>query len=383
MLLLADQWRRKLCFVAPLPQVGAAHFRIEMIEGKRTQETAPAACSFRVNPATELVAGLTAGGVELLSGDLLRPLVVDDDADSWGMDRWKYRDVTGEFTLVPGSASIVEAGPVRTIRAAAYVCGKSRIVVRTLSYASIPFLEYRLRILWNEERKRLKLAFPTLLRREAILCEVPGGVIGRPADGEEHTHGRWMIVEGEVAGRRLALAIVNSGQHGFDVLDGEVRLSVLRSAPYCYDRAFALRERSYPKVMDLGVHEIRLIVAPGERQDLLQHVTGWADWLVAPPYALAHYPIGEGTPSRQELLHIRPESVRLLACKQSWDGQALIVRLQEMQGVKTGGELVIGSVRVPLAFEPFEIKTVRCGRDGSSGEVGMIGETADGLSRPG
>ncbi len=377
MLLLDDQWRRTLCFTTPLPHVGAAHFRIEMHEGKRAHQPGPPAVPHTIDPATGQIASLRSpDGRELLAGQLLRALVVNDDADSWGMETWQYRDIEGEFAPVDGSARTVEAGPVRTVYEAAYTYKRSSVVARTLSYTSSPFLEFRLRILWNEERKRLKLSVPTRIQASSVLCEVPGGAIERPADGEEHTHGRWMLLRGLVEGRPSSLALVNNGQHGFDCHRGEIRLSIVRTAPYCYERTYSLANHPQRKLMDLGVHEVRLLVAVGEEQDLLPRLTAMADWLAAPPYALAHYPIGIGTPAQQDLLTLEPSSLRLLACKQSWDGKALIIRLQETVGASSKGHLVLRqpAVAIEASFAPFEIKTLRIDKNGSWGEARMIEE---------
>ncbi|MCC6396905.1 MAG: alpha-mannosidase [Bacteroidetes bacterium] len=377
MLLLVDQWRRKLCFSTPLPHVGAAHFRVEMHEGPCARQSAKPAVDHAINSSTGRVTSLKTGdGRELLAGELLRALVVTDDADSWGMERWHYHDIVGEFAPVPQALATVESGPVRTIREAVYEYGSSKIIARTLSYAAFPFLEFRLRIHWNEERMRLKLCVPTRIAASTALCEIPGGVLERPADGEEHTHGRWMLLEGPVDGKPASLAIVNNGQHGFDVSNGEVRLSVLRSVPYCYEHSFKLGEHPYRKVMDIGVHEIRLLVAGGDPQELLPGLATMADWLIAPPYALAHYPLGTGTPARQELLRLEPASLRLLACKQSWDGKALIVRIHETTGRGAKGTLRMlrPDVSIGLDLRPGEITTLRIEANGAWRTVSVIEE---------
>jgi alpha-mannosidase len=105
---------------------------------------------------------------------------------------------------------------------------------------------------------------------------------------------------------------------------------------------------------------------------------GLADHLAAPPTAYAHLPYdAESTSPKETLLALRPASVRLLACKRSWDGDALIVRLQEAVGKKTKSELVVASreAYVPLLFSPFEIKTVRIEKDGAFREVALVEET--------
>jgi alpha-mannosidase len=376
MLLLVDQWRRKIVFAPALPHVGAAHFRIEMHPGTSPRHSATPALTHTMDETHGSITSLAAGRIpNILSGTLMRALVVDDDADSWGMEQWNYRKVAGEFTPVPGTFRTVESGPLRTIHEMRSTYGRSALTVRTIAYAQDPIIEFRIRVVWHEERKRLKLSFPTRLNVPRILCEVPAGAILRAADGEEYTHGRWMVLEGDCDGTPAAFGIVNNGQHGFDCANGEVRLSVLRSAPYCFERSFDLGTAA-PKVMDLGVHEARIVITSGTPEDVRSRLPGLADWVAAPPYVLPHYPIGEGVTTRHELLSLTPGSVRLVACKRSWDGKALIVRVQETLGMRTDAMLscALPSIALPFTCEPFQIRTWRIERDGSSRIVGLISE---------
>ena len=141
------------------------------------------------------------------------------------------------------------------------------------------------------------------------------------------------------------------------------------------------------KFADIGIHEFRLLVTAGSPAAVLAMMPGLADHLAAPPLAYAHLPYDSGrAPSVEPLLDVRPASIRLLACKRSWDGEALIVRLQEAVGRKTVGEMRISlrktdqerghvpQVRVPLSFQPFEIKTLRVEKDGTWGAVRLIEE---------
>jgi alpha-mannosidase len=378
-LLLVDQWRRKICFNAHLPQIGAAHYTIEMHEGPKDATAAPPMLDHGLSPSG-LVNRLDAGGGrEVLCGEVMQGLLVEDLADSWGMEEWRYRNVLGTFTPVQGSFVTLEHGRVRRVTEAEYVCGNSRLLCRIIAYATFPFLEFRFTVYWNDERKRLKLSIPTVFRSSGAFCEVPGGAITRPGDGEEHVQGRWMVLNGEVAGRPTALGIVNSGQHGFDLKDGEVRLSVLRSPLYCHERSFPLTAPDHKKTMDQGAHEFRVLLIAGDTAEVLRSVSGLADWLVAPPFALAHYPIGEQTPARREVLALEAPGVRLSALKRSWDGAALILRLHETIGKQTEGTVRLARppATIPLTFRPFEIKTLRVERDGAWAEVPMIEEQTE------
>ena len=362
----------------------------------------------RIDRKTGLVTSLKAAGAgEALAGPLLEPLVVEDTADSWGTGRGSYRKIAGRFRPA-GRPSIIEQGPVRTVTRAVLEYRKSRIVMDALSYPSWPVLEFRFRAVWNEERRRLKLRVPTALASAGLLCEVPGGAIRRPADGEEHVHGRWLVIEGKSGRKAAAIGVASNGQHGLDLLDGELRLSVLRSSAYCHEQGFGLDVQATKtgtrtsgtcppawKFADIGVHEFRILVTAGNPAAVLAMMPGLADHLAAPPAAYPHLPYDSGrAPSIEPLLDVRPASIRLLACKRSWDGEALIVRLQEAVGRKTKARLSVAAcaakaekeerghapeghippVLVPLSFQPFEIKTLRVEKDGTWGAVRLIEE---------
>jgi alpha-mannosidase len=145
------------------------------------------------------------------------------------------------------------------------------------------------------------------------------------------------------------------------------------------------------KFADIGVHEFRLLVTAGAPAAVKAMMPGLADHLAAPPAAYAHLPYDAKRASPVEtLLRVKPANVRLLACKRSWDGEALIVRLQEAVGKKTKAELHIAPAAtgqdrgghqerghvpgVHVPFEPFEIKTLRIGKDGRAVPVRMIEE---------
>jgi alpha-mannosidase len=376
-LFFRDIWRRKICFQASLPHVGSAHYRLEVHEGPVRGRSVSSGVQHSISPATGILTGLDAGGGrEVLAGEAPHALVIEDPGDSWGTEEWSYRNVAGHFAPVKGTLCTVEDGPIRTITESVSEYSKSRIVLRTISYSGSPFVEFRLRIHWNEEHRRLKLSVPTVLRAASVLCEVPGGAILRPADGQEHVHGRWLILDGTVDGRQTAVAIINSGQNGFDVLNGEIRMSVLRSAAYCHVRSVPRSNPPQWQFMDQGVHDVRLLMLAGDPEVVRKRVVGLADWLSAPPFVLAHFPAGEGKPAVQEFLSVDAPNVRLVACKRSFDGAALVLRLQEGLGRPTRARVqlnVVGSA-ADLSFLPFEIKTLRCERDGVWREVAMIEE---------
>ncbi|MCX6576690.1 MAG: hypothetical protein NTV82_09890 [Candidatus Aminicenantes bacterium] len=443
-LLPFNRWRRKVSFMADLPGLGVSHYEIRADKGDgprlstegaakndscfifqakgdgaiagKDRKNSPGAkfdLLSKLDKKIGLLTSLRAHGRECLAGPLFLPLVIIDDGDSWGTDRWSYRQVEGAFQP-KGRPRVVENGPIRTIIETVLAYKKSRIVLHTIAYPLWPVMELRFRLLWSEEGKRLKLSIPTALKPDHVLCEIPGGAIVRPADGQEHVHGRWILAAGDSDGKKTALGIVNSGQHGFDFGDGEIRLSVLRSSAYCHEQGFKIRKSPLRKFADLGMHDFRLLVTAGDPGTVRSMLAGLADWLSAPPITFAHLPIGihgealvnphslsfikKGntkdsflkddeqaslTAGFHNLLSLHPANIRMTSCKQSWDKKALIVRLHETSGMRTNVSLKIARYRksgapkisVKLAFRPYEIKTVRLEKSGRWREVRLIEET--------
>lgn len=374
-LLPFNGWRRKVAFMAQLPAAGVRHYKLEIREGTVERPAAPAAVAHRLDPKLGLVTSLqVADGRECLAGAMLKPLVVEDLADAWGADHWSYRRVLGEFEFVPGTLTRIAEGPIRTITESIHRYNQSRLVLHTIAYASFPALEFRLRLHWQEERCRLKLSIPTLFKSSHVQCEVPGGVWQRPADGQEHVHRRWLMIEGDLGDSPVGLAVVHQGLHGFDFQEGELRLSLLRSAAYCHEQGFKLGSRRHRKYMDQGVHELRLLVLAGAAAELRSRLPALADWLAGPPAVYSHLPIGtqeQTQASLSALLEAIPPNLQLLACKPSWDGQAVILRLQECCGEQ--GKFS------PLAnpeftFRPYQLKTLRFDRTNGLKEVPLIAE---------
>jgi len=382
-LLPFNGWRRKVSFMDELPGVGAANYYLQLVAGEAKVSSTRPALNFQFDHQNGLIQKLdSSNGPECLAGLLMQPIIVEDLGDSWGTGGTAYQNILRKFQLEKNSFQIIEAGPIRTIYQSVFSLNHSRIVMNLIAYSQFPVLEYRLRIHWNEERRRLKLCIPTIFKRDCLTCEVPGGIITRPADGEEHVHGRWFMLEGN---QDRAIAVVNSGQQGLDCKDGEVRLSILRSAAYCHEQGFKLNQYPARKFMDQGVHEARLLVTIGDVESVRRSLPSLANWLTAPPIAYAHLPVGlfnipgeklEYQSASKSILSIQPQNILLLACKRSRNGKALVMRLQESSGLATQAIIKLNALKIPieLSFQPLEIKTVRIEKSGQWAEADLIAE---------
>jgi alpha-mannosidase len=362
-------WRRKISFYAEVPAVGAATFRVKPVEEKKRETESPPCVKHTLRRETGLIEELFSNDRQCLAGPLMKPIIVEDTGDSWGTDRWNFRQNAGEVRYVADSFAVIENGPIRSITESVFEYGQSKFIYHVISYSRFPVLEYRIRTHWNEVRKHLKLSVPTICGSPSILCEVPGGAIVRPADGEQHVHGRWFIAENGDS----AIGVINSGQHGIDFFNGEARLSVLRSAAYCHEQGKVLADYPYRKIMDQGVHDIRLLVAVGCPAEIKARISSYADYLAMPPVAYPHLPLGRidcessEQPEIGDLLRLDDKNIRLLALCKSPDRDEMVVRLQEVSG--NGGdslvEIVRPAIKMKLAFEPLEIKTIVVEKSGN------------------
>ncbi len=369
-------WRRKIVFNADLPALGASYFKVEICPGTRRLWPAPPALSHVIDPARGLLTSLEAAdGVECLRGPLLEPMVFEDLGGSSGDEIAASGGCVGKFKLSEGPRVLVK-GPIRSVTESVLTFGQSRIVLRILAYAGWPVLEFHLRVYWNESRKRLKLTVPTVFTSATPRCESAGANFFFPADGAERWHGRWFALGGQVGDRSVALGVVNSGQHGLEASEGEARISALRSVLSCHEKEQDPGDGDR-ELMDQGVHDLRFAITAGEPSVVIAMLGALADWLDAPPAVLSGLPVRMlPNQGRVELLSIEPTSVRLCACKRSFDGKSLIVRVAESQGAACDALLKVRGpeVEAHLSLKPFELKTLRVEADGRWSEVDMVSE---------
>ena len=375
-LLPFNNWRRKISFIAEADGIGTKFYQLKAIKEKPENKTINISSDYIINKNSGLLNEIfDTEKNQYLKGDLFKPLVIKDTADSWGTDTDKYRTVDGVFALIPESIRLIENGPVRSVLESVMVYNSSKIVYHTIFYNSLSFIEVRLRIYWNEERKRLKLSVPVTMNQTELLCEISGGTIARPCDGKEHVHGKWMIVSGRIKEQECAMAIANSGQHGFDFINGELRLSVLRSAAYCHEKGFNIEGRQYRNFMDMGVHDVRFVITFGNPEEIKLKIPGLTNWLNAPPLPYPHLPYGtvskieiqeEKKENFSGLLSISPENITLLSIRPGHDNDALIIRLQETIGIPSSAEINLAGLakKIKEKFSAFQIKTIIINRQG-------------------
>ncbi len=198
------------------------------------------------------------------------------------MKTTSYRKVAWMFTLADPAAGtqasgvsagllpsvrVIEDGSVRSVVEAVFVHGHSTAFVRYFLPKRGAEVEVEIRVLWNEKDKMLKWSLPTRLSPAVYRGQTAFGREDLSADGTEAVAHKWTAVVSR--DRDLALTIINDGIYGSDFVDGEVRLSLLRSPAHAADpdgpALPPAQDRAIPRI-DQGEHVFRFRLqarAPG------------------------------------------------------------------------------------------------------------------------
>lgn len=282
-----------------------------------------------------------------------------DNSDTWSHDVKEYRVEAGRF----GQAQLrlVEEGDVlATVRIISRF-GASEAIQDVTLYRDSDVIDCSFRVNWQEQYRMLKLAFETRIEEGVATYEGPYGSQTRPANGHEEPGQQWFDLTGAIEGDSYGLAVLNDGNYGFDVLDGAMRVTMLRSPAYAHHDPARFDASAGYAIMDQGWHEMRFRLVP--------HAGSWQDarvvkraWELNVPLA-AHVESAHPGPRapRATLLGTEADNVLLSVVKQSEEGEDLIVR-----GYETAGRPAQTTLHIPhlaksfdLKFTPHEIKTVR------------------------
>jgi alpha-mannosidase len=110
-------------------------------------------------------------------------------------------------------------------------------------------IEIEARAHWNEKDRMLKLSLPFTNPGARLLGQVAYGAEALPANGDEVVAQKWLALVPRDSGP--ALTVINDRTYGADCLDGELRLTLLRSPAYAahpiHDRPVLPEDRYSPR----------------------------------------------------------------------------------------------------------------------------------------
>lgn len=300
--------------------------------------------------------------VEVLKkGNVLAAMV--DPSDTWSHGYDEFRVEAGRF----GNAglTLLENGDVRATMLISSAYGRSRAETYVTLYRAIDTIDCRFRINWQERYTMLKLAYETHIVDEVVTCDTAYGVQERVPSGEEEPCQKWTDLTGRIGSCSYGLAVLNDGQYGFDVREGVLRQTLLRSPAYAHhDNGRVDASCPWP-IMDQGWHDIHVRLVP--------HVGGYQAarvprkaWSLNEPVLVHVESAHPGTlPLSATFMETSAENVILSVVKSSEAGDDVIVRGYETDGKAADVRIRFSHLGHGLTahFDPYEVKTLRIATD--------------------
>lgn len=377
------QWRKKVVFAAKLAP-GINRFDCEITDKDKHPEInfPPKNDKYvfktkqlfvEVSKKTGHLESYKIDGKNLIKQKGVRPLVIMDDADPWGMFKKEHGKVCGTFkaatkkevsqicNLPKGktldAVHIVEDGPIRTIVESIMTYNRSVIVSRYKLPKVGTEIEIEMRVYWNETDRLLKLAIPANFKDSQVISQDAFGIKDLRVDGIENVSQKWAIVYDKKA--NLALSCINNGTYGSDFSDNEYRLSLLRSPAYSASPVPYVLDRYHPRI-DQGERIFNFWLNGSNVSQRKQKIETEALIRNEKEFVLNFYPSGDGKKPVKPI-SVDNKLIHISAVKQSDKGNDLVVRLFESSGYKKKAKLNIPSIKktYKLDFDGFEVKTLR------------------------
>ena len=293
-------------------------------------------------------------------------MIENREADTWAHGLFTFREARGAFG--GGSVRLTETGPLRATMRLISEYGPSRLQLDVSLYPGQRRIGLSARLLWLEEYAIAKLTVPLKLEGVEASWEQAYTVCQKQADGREVPAQCWGDVTGVLPdGTAYGLALANDGRYSYEAMDGELRLTLARSAAYA-DHAGPDSRDGFNECMDLGEHRVGMLLLPHQGPWQQAGIDQAAQELAHPLALLAEtYHRGQ-LPEQASFAHVEGEGIRLSALKKAEDGDGYIVRLWESRGRAASGRVVLDflDARFPVALGPFQIASFRV-RPGSGG----------------
>jgi alpha-mannosidase len=366
--------RTRLCFTAELPALGYRTYRLLPSTGMEQANSAQAPVQASANileserfhlefdPATGCIASLRdkSEEIEVFSGPAAVPVVLDDPADTWGHNVFKWDQVIGFFKAE--SVRLVEHGPVKSVLRVTSRYGSSKLVQDFAMYPDRQQIDVSVTVDWHEKLKMLKLRFPVNVKFMKITHEIPYGHTERFANGEEEPGQSWVDVSGVSRDKEIpyGFSLLNDGRYSLDVNVRDVGLTVLRSPAYAHHIPAVLEPDEQYAFIDQGIQHFRYTLFPHSGSWETAGTPRRAAELNQPPAALFATFHPEGSlPQSESFISVQPHNLMVTVLKEAEDGDGWILRAYETCGAAAHALIQLPALGrgIEADFGPAEIKT--------------------------
>ncbi len=366
--------RDRLSFVADLPALGYRTYRllsraparpVEAVSAGQIGEPFLESSHLRLvfDPQTGCIRSLVdrRDEVEIFAGLAARPVVINDESDTWSHGIQRFDEVIGAFQAP--SIRLVERGPVKAVMRVTSVYGRSTLVQDFALYRDLAQVDVRVTVNWQEQLKMLKLRFPVNVVDGKRNYEIPFGHIERPGDGKEVPGQGWIDLSGLSAdsGKPYGLSLLNDGKYSFDVQDNEIGMTVLRSPVYAQHTPRLLEAGRQYTYIDQGIQRFCYTLVPHtgdwRQADIVRHALSLNQRPIVVVGTFHPGPL----PQVASFISVDCNNIVVSAMKQAEDNEDLIVRCYETHGLSVGTTIYLPAWKrwFQAGFGPYQIKTFR------------------------
>lgn len=326
--------RVKLIFVAEkVPSLGYRRFHV--ITGERTGsstdlrvtdgEIENAFFKVRISKQTGNPESIydKRNGRELLFGSGVTYEAFEDMGESEGFLVGGHRSRDQDISLLgrpwriesDPRIEVLERGPVRSIIRVTKRYQGSFFTQDIVLYSKLDRIDFNLTIDWHDIHRLVKVVFPLKVEKGTLTSDSPYGSIVRPQTGEERLTLQWIDLSNDEHG----IAVLNDSRYGYDALDDNIRLTLLRSPT---EPMYSTEE---------GMHTLRYSLYPHKGRGLVNVIRR------AYEFNDGLFPINQDAhkgelPNSSQLLELSPENVVLTTLKVAEDDDKIIVRFYEIEG---------------------------------------------------
>lgn len=417
-----EQWAVRLAVNVDLKPFEILRLDASLIDGKPKLQKRPqvtktslrfktAQGTIQINPRTGLIDSMIPTGSKqsLVKSNAMQPVVFEDLDHSWTCgdptqlknsnvwsnapvwkkpsEKFKLATIKQAQALSPlasdkwGTSKNTHAKPIRIIESgshfsiveAIFVCEPSTIIRHYIISHLDGRIEVRDRIFYGHKDHMLKLHLPLNFKPSQSRSEACYSVTTRPPtkDYVEQLNQRWVTAEADDG---AFIAVINDASYAHNLTHKALAINVLRSPAYS---SFNVKKddpyndnRFLPR-QDQGEHQRRYELAWGtslSERDLTQK----AATLNAIPYMYSYYPDGKQERSNTlkqtgKQIRLAPENLQLTAIKKAHKQDALVIRIQELQGKATTGKLYLGDAKpIRVSLKPYALTTLLVTRKGKT-----------------
>lgn len=339
-------------FIAEVPAMGYRVYRLFTEKGSNTQFA-----SELIATETTLENSLISLELDRTTGDICRlydkktgkflidrpckAILLDETAcDTWAHDKKYLGEQCGEFTA--SNFELTELGTVRASVRVTSVCENSTIQRTYTVTAGSNQVHVATKIDFHEKHRTLKFTFP--LTEETVVAQIPFGTATRQGYTGEESCQKWFA-----SGN---LCVANDCKYGYDTWDGQLRLTVLRSAVYADH--FAQRDEQNVH-MEQGIHEFTYSLYPHQSNSESERKAAQLNFGLR--RVLGSFHKGK-LPETDSCVFSDSQNVILSAVKQGEDGKGCVLRLYEIDGKDSTVHITLFDKTISVPVSRNSLKTV-------------------------